>query len=182
VTASLHLSTERLELRPLAPEDLDDLASMMGDPVGMAAWPAPLTYEESRSWIERNLARYETDGFGRCAVVWRERGELVGDAGLISTVVEETPEIELGWVVRHDLWGRGVATEAGAAWRDFAFDVLGLERIVSMIDEANAPSRRVAEKLGMSLERPALWGEDTMLMYSLSRPQGSGPDWRPPRR
>ena len=166
----LNLSTERLELRPLALEDLDALASMLGDPVGMAAWPAPLTYEESRSWIERNLARYETDGFGRCAIVWRETGELVGDAGLISTLVEETPEIELGWVVRLDRWGRGVATEAGAAWRDFAFDVLGLPRIVSMIDETNVASRRVAEKLGLSLERPAMWGEDPMLMYSLTRP------------
>ena len=169
MTASLHLVTERLELRPLVPTDLDDLAAMLGDPVGMASWPAPLTYEESRSWIERNRARYEADGFGRCAVIWRETGELVGDAGLISTVVEDTPEIELGWVVRHDRWGQGIATEAGAAWRDFAFGTLGLARIVSMIDEANAASRRVAEKLGMSLERPAIWGEDPMLMYSLER-------------
>jgi RimJ/RimL family protein N-acetyltransferase len=169
VTASLRLLTERLELRPLEPEDLDDLAALLGDPVGMASWPAPLSYEETRSWIERNLARYQADGFGRCAVVWRETGEMVGDAGLISTVVEDTPEIELGWVVRHGLWGRGIATEAGAAWRDFAFERLGLTRIVSMIDEGNTASRRVAEKLGMSLERPAMWGEDPMLMYSLVR-------------
>ena len=169
MTASLHLRTERLDLRPLVPEDLDDLAAMLGDPVGMAAWPAPLTYEESRAWISRNRERYGTDGFGRCAVVWRETGELVGDAGLARTEVEGTPEVELGWVVRHDLWGRGIATEAGAAWRDFAFEELGLTRIVSMIDEANAASRRVAEKLGMSLERPAIWGELPMLMYSLER-------------
>jgi len=170
VTASLRLTTERLELRPLEPEDLEDLAVLLGDPVGMASWPAPLTFEETRSWIERNRARYAADGFGRCAVVWRETGELVGDAGLISTVVEDTPEVELGWVVRHDLWGRGIATEAGAAWRDFAFATLGLPRIVSMIDETNVASRRVAEKLGLSLERPAMWGEDPMLMYSLTRP------------
>ena len=172
MTPSLHLTTERLDLRPLEPEDLDDLAALLGDPVGMASWPAPLTYEETRSWIERNRTRCETDGFGRCAVIWRETGALVGDAGLISTVVEDTPEIELGWVVRRDLWGRGIATEAGAAWRDYAFDTLGLTRIVSMIDEANTASRRVAEKLGMSLERPAMWGEDPMLMYSLDRLRG----------
>ena len=170
MTASLHLSTERLDLRPLVPEDLGALVALLGDPVGMSSWPAPLTYYESRAWIERNRARYETDGFGRCAVVWRETGELVGDAGLISTVVEATLEVELGWVVRHDMWGRGIATEAGSAWRDFAFDVLGLTRVVSMIAEANAASRRVADKLGMTLERPAMWGEDPMLMYSISGP------------
>ena len=164
------LRTERLELRPLCLEDLEELAAMLGDPVGMAAWPAPLTLEESRAWIERNLARYEADGFGRCAVVWRASGELVGDAGLIRTEVEGTPEVELGWIVRHDLWGRGIATEAGAAWRDHAFGLLGLTRIVSMIDQANTASRRVAEKLGMTLERPAVWDEDPMLMYSLARP------------
>jgi RimJ/RimL family protein N-acetyltransferase len=180
VTASLHLRTERLVLRPLDPEDLDDLAAMLGDPVGMAAWPAPLSYEESLAWIERNLARYEADGFGRCAVIWRETGELVGDAGLIRTEVEATPEVELGWVVRHDLWGRGIATEAAAAWRDFAFGVLRLTRIVSMIDETNAASRRVADKLGMTLERPAIWGELPMLMYSLARAQHRGRGGRAP--
>ena len=179
MSASLRLSTGRLALRPLDPEDLDALAAMLGDPVGMASWPAPLSYAESRAWIERTRERYQTDGFGRCAIVWRETGELVGDAGLISTLVEATPEIELGWVVRHDMKGRGIATEAGAAWRDFAFDVLGLTRIVSMIDETNAASRRVAEKLGMAVEREAIWGDDPMLMYSLSRPPRSGPGWRP---
>jgi RimJ/RimL family protein N-acetyltransferase len=166
---SLFISTERLDLRSLVPDDLEALAAMLGDPVGMASWPAPLSRDESRAWIERNLARYEVDGFGRCAVVWRESGELVGDAGLIRTEVEGTPEVELGWVVRHDMKGRGIATEAGIAWRDLAFDALGLTRIVSMIDAANAASRRVAEKLGMSLERPAVWGDDRMLMYSLAR-------------
>ena len=165
----LHLVTERLELRPLVEADLEALAAILGDPVGMAAWPAPLTHDETRSWIERNRSRYEVDGFGRCAIVWRETGELAGDAGLASTVVEATPEIELGWVVRHDLWGRGIATEAGAAWRDVAFDVIGLPRIVSMIDEANMASRRVAEKLGMSVEREAMWGDLPHLMYVLER-------------
>ncbi len=165
----LHRFTDRLELRPLHVDDLEDLAAILGDPVGMAAWPAPLTVEETRSWIERNRDRYEMDGFGRCAIVWRESGELAGDAGLISTVVEGTPEIELGWVVRHALWGRGIATEAGAAWRDLAFDELGIQRIDSMIDEANTASRRVAEKLGMTVEREAMWGDLPHLLYALER-------------
>jgi RimJ/RimL family protein N-acetyltransferase len=75
----------------------------------------------------------------------------------------------------------GIATEAGAAWRDHAFDSLGLERIVSMISAQNSASRRVAEKLGMSVEREAMWGDLPHLMYSLSagdragRPRDAGP-------
>jgi RimJ/RimL family protein N-acetyltransferase len=163
----LRLLTERLDLRPLDPEDLDPMAALLGDAEALALWGEPLDRDGARSWIERNLARYEADGFGRCAVVWRETGELVGDCGLILTAVEGTPEVELGWIVRHDHWGRGIATEAAAAWRDAAFGALGLGRIVSMVSERNLASRRVAEKLGMRVERSAIWGDSPMLMYAL---------------
>jgi RimJ/RimL family protein N-acetyltransferase len=87
----------------------------------------------------------------------RETGELVGDCGLIHRR-RGVDEVELGWIVRRSHWGRGIATEAALAWRDHAFDVLALERIVSMIGEVNSASRRVAEKLGMTVEREAMWG------------------------
>ena len=130
-------------------------------------WGGPLDRNGARHWIERNLARYEADGFGRCAVILLATRELVGDCGLITTVVEGQPEVELGWIVRRAHWGKGIATEAAAAWREFAFDTVGLERIVSMISAENVASRRVAEKLGMSVEREALWGDLPHLMYSL---------------
>jgi ribosomal-protein-alanine N-acetyltransferase len=81
--------------------------------------------------------------------------------------VEGRPEVELGWIVRRPHRGGGIANEAGAAWRDFAFDTLGLERIVSMISAENTASRRLAEKLGMTVEREALWGDPPHLMYSV---------------
>jgi len=142
---------------------------MLGDAEGLIHWGPPLSREEFRSWIERNLWRYEEDGFGRCAVVLRSTAELVGDCGLIRTYVEEKPEVELGWIVRRTHRGRGIATEAAAAWRDYGFDSLGLERIVSMVSEKNVASRRVAEKLGMTVEREAMWGDLPHLMYSLHR-------------
>lgn len=165
----LRLRTERLDLRPLGLDDLDAMAMLLGDAEALALWGDPLDRDGARAWIERNLARYEADGFGRCAVLWRETGELVGDCGLISTTVEDTPEIELGWIVRRDHWGRGIATEAAAAWRDAAFGAFGLERIVSMVSERNVASRKVAEKLGMRVERTAVWGEHPMLMYAATR-------------
>lgn len=167
--ADLRLETDRLELRALTLDDLESLALMLGDAEGLIHWGPPLTTEESRSWIERNLRRYEADGFGRCAVILRSTCELVGDCGLIRTVVEGRPEVELGWVVSRAHRGKGIATEAAAAWRDYGFDVLGLERIVSMVSEKNVASRRVAEKLGMTIEREAMWGDLPHLMYSVHR-------------
>jgi RimJ/RimL family protein N-acetyltransferase len=165
----LHLGTDRLELRALSLDDLDEMASMLGDAEALIYWGSPLSREESRWWIERNLRRYEGDGFGRCAVILRSTGELVGDCGLIRTLVEARPEVELGWIVRRSHQGKGIATEAAAAWRDYAFDTLGLERIVSMVSEANVASRRVAEKLGMTVEREAMWGDLPHLMYCMHR-------------
>lgn len=164
----MHLETDRLELRPLTLGDLDDVASMLGDAEALRLWGGPLDREEARRWIERNVSRYETDGFGRCAVILRATKELVGDCGLITTMVEEQPEVELGWIVRRPHWGTGIATEAAAAWRDFAFGTVGLRRIVSMISAENVASRRVAEKLGMAVEREAMWGDLPHLMYSLT--------------
>lgn len=163
----MQLTTDRLLLRPLALSDLDDMATLLGDGEALSYWGQPLDRNGARAWIERNLARYERDGFGRSAIVLRATGELIGDCGLVRTEVEGTAEVELGWIVRHSHWGRGIATEAGGAWRNHAFDRLGLARIVSMISEQNAASRRVAEKLGMSVERIAEWGGLPHLMYSL---------------
>jgi ribosomal-protein-alanine N-acetyltransferase len=161
--------TERLLLRPLVPEDEDALALVFADGELLRFWGAPLDRDAVRSRIGSNRARVDADDFARWAIVLRNSGELVGDAGLTRTDVEGVEEVELGWVVRRDHGGRGIATEAGGAWRDHAFGRLGLERIVSMIRPENAASRRVAEKLGMSIEREAIWNEASHLVYVLER-------------
>ena len=164
------LETRRLTLRPLRDADFDGLCSLLGDAEALALWGEPLDEEGVSSWIERNRLRYASDGFGRCAVVLRATGELVGDCGLSRTTVEGVPEIELGWIVGRAQWGKGIATEAAEAWRDYAFTQLGLDRIVSMVSRENVASRRVAEKLGMTVERSAVWDGQPMLMYSCSNP------------
>jgi RimJ/RimL family protein N-acetyltransferase len=168
-TPRLCLETERLILRAFRSEDLDEVATLLGDVEALVLWGGALDRAGARSWIERNLARYASHGIGRCAVIWRATGELVGDCGLVPTEVEGVPEVELGWITRRDFWGKGVATEAGAAWRDHGLRVLGLERIVSMISAENVASRRVAEKLGFTVEREAMWGDLPHLMYVLGR-------------
>jgi RimJ/RimL family protein N-acetyltransferase len=167
----LRLETPRLTLRPLANDDLDDLCLLLGDAEGLTLWGEPLDREGARRWIERNLARYEADGFGRCAVVLRHTRQLVGDCGLIRTEVEGVAEVELGWIVRRAEWGKGIATEAALAWRDHGFTQFDLHRIVSMVSAENVASRRVAEKLGMTIERTAVWGGAPMLMYACVSPK-----------
>jgi len=167
------LETERLMLRPLVPADLVAMSRLMGDAEALAHWGEPLDTEGARTWIARNMGRYEAMGIGRCGVILRQSRELIGDCGLIPTTVEGAEEIELGWIIAAAHQGRGFATEAAAAWRDYGFGAMGLQRLVSMISEPNLASRRVAEKLGFTVERPAVWDGEPMLMYSLDAPSRS---------
>jgi RimJ/RimL family protein N-acetyltransferase len=162
------LETERLVLRPLCDGDLNQLCRLLGDRRALAMWGEPLDRQGAQEWIARNRSRYETAGLGRCAVILRETGALVGDCGLAPTTVEGVSEVELGWIVARRVWGLGIATEAASAWRDHAFGRLGLHRLVSMVSEDNLASRRVAEKLGMTMERNAIWGGQEMLVYSVT--------------
>src|SRR5439155_5805208 len=102
--------------------------------------------------------RYARDGFGLWAIELKETGRLVGDCGPAIREVEGTPEVEMGWHVNGNQWGRGLATEAAAASRDWVFEWLGLPRVISLIQSRNVPSRRVAEKIGMSVEREVPYG------------------------
>lgn len=72
-----------------------------------------------------------------------------------SPTVDGLTEIEVGYHVRTALQGRGLATEAAAACRDYARDVLGLKWLIAIIDPCNRPSQRVAEQLGLVVERRA---------------------------
>jgi RimJ/RimL family protein N-acetyltransferase len=145
--------TARLAFREMTPHDLDDMAALLGDPAVMRYYPHPKSREEASAWIAWNRRLYQEHGFGLWLLMLRDTGEFVGDCGLTPQQVEGSTEIEVGYHVRTAFQGRGLATEAAAACRDFARDVLKVERLIAIIDPHNRPSQRVAEKLGLVVER-----------------------------
>ena len=168
------LETERLRLRPFAADrsDVDALWAVLGDPVSMRWYPAPFDREGTAAWIDRQLERYETEGTGLLAIEERATGEVIGDCGATMQDVDGGDFLELGWHVRRDRQRRGLATEAGAACRDWAFGALRPEFLISLIRPENVGSWRVAEKLGFEVWRGTIragWGH---LVYRLDRPPG----------
>lgn len=133
--------------------DLDDMAALLGDPEVMRYYPRAKTREEARDWIRWNERLYGEVGHGLWVVSLRGSGEFVGDCGLTPQLVDGVTEVEVGYHVRAGLQGRGYATEAAAACRDHARDVLGVRRLVAIVRPANRPSQRVAEKIGLPFER-----------------------------
>src|SRR5712664_1053794 len=77
------LETERLFLRKFALQDVDALAAVVGDPVTMEFYPAPLDRQGVEDWISRNMQRYQRDGHGLWAMVLRDSGALIGDCGCV---------------------------------------------------------------------------------------------------
>ena len=84
----------------------------------------------------------------------------MGQCGLTVQEVEGKNDVEIGYLFLRKFWGRGLATEAATAARDHGFNTLGYERLVSLIDPGNLASRRVAEKVGLTLEKEVeKWGK-----------------------
>jgi Acetyltransferase (GNAT) domain len=80
---------------------------------------------------------YREHGFGLWLLTLKEAGEYVGDCGLTPQAVDGVTEIEVGYHVRAALQGRGLATEAAAACRDYARDVLKVDRLIAIIGPRN---------------------------------------------
>jgi RimJ/RimL family protein N-acetyltransferase len=163
------LETPRLILREFSPDDVDALARVLSDPETMRFYPAPFDRAGVEEWIARNLRRCAKDGHGLWAMILKTNGELIGDCGLTVQQIDGADEIEIGYHVRRDRWNQGFATEAARACRDYGFAQLHAHRLISIIRPENLPSRRVAEKNGMTV-----WKEVTRvgfphLVYSIRR-------------
>jgi ribosomal-protein-alanine N-acetyltransferase len=144
--------TERLRVRHWTPEDESTLLPIVSDPVTMRFWERPFDREQTRAWLERSIAGYEENGFGRWAVERRDDGALLGDAGLLPMEVDGRPEIDLGYIVHHPFWRQGFAVEVATGIVRHAFRTLEVDRLVANMAEDHAGSRAVAEKIGMRLE------------------------------
>ena len=169
------LDTPRLILRELSPYDTDALGGVLSDPESMRFYPAPLDRPGVEEWIARNLRRYARDGHGLWAMVLKESGDLIGDCGLTVQPVDTTDEIEIGYHIRRDYWGQGLATEAACACRDYGFARLPVDHIISIIHPENLPSRRVAEKNGMTIWKQTIRKGIPHLVYKIHREQtGAG--------
>jgi RimJ/RimL family protein N-acetyltransferase len=151
-------------------DDVDPLLVVFTDPRVMASFGGGLfSREQMGRWVTRNLAHQERHGYGLFTIVHRDDGVIIGDCGLEHMDVDGAPEVELGYDLRSDYWGRGLATEAATAVRDHAFDALGVGRLISLIKPDNHASRRVAERLGMVHERDLTRSEVVYRVYAVAR-------------
>lgn len=140
--------TARLRLTRMVPEDLDELVRMYQDERVMATLAGVRTPEQTRARLALHMADWERDGFGWWTMRDRETGAFVGRGGLRAVTVLGQPEVEVGYGLRAEWWGRGLATELACESVRVGFEVLGLPALVCYTLPTNLASRRVMEKAG----------------------------------
>ncbi len=148
----LALRTDRLLLRRWREADRQPFAAMGADPAVMRYFPALLTRAESDALAARADALFDERGYGLWALEHASSGAFLGFTGLapMPAGVPGAGEVEVGWRLARQFWGRGYATEAARAALGFAFGELALAEVNSITAVINVPSLAVMERLGMA--------------------------------
>jgi ribosomal-protein-alanine N-acetyltransferase len=162
------LETERMALRRMDMSDVEDLMGIFSDPVAMRHYPATKSRAEAEDWVRWTLGSYREHGFGQWVAILKDTGEFAGQCGLTVQEVGGTEEVEIGYLFLRRFWGRGLATEAARAVRDYGF-ALGYQRLISLIDPQNLASRRVAERTGLTLDKEVRKWNKKVCVYSVQK-------------
>ncbi len=163
------LETERMTLRAITMDDVDNLLGIYSDPVAMKHFPSVRDRAGTIEYIERTFARYEEDGHGFWACIRKTDGEYLGNCGVLKQEVEGEFLLEVGYQFLRKHWGRGYASEAALACRDYAFVHLDADPVISLITPANEPSQKVARRNGMTPGRTVhKWGFD-LVVHAITR-------------
>ena len=147
----MELETERLIMREMTHADLPSLCEIMKDENTMYAYEGAFSDAEVQEWLERQILRYQKWNFGLWAVVLKETGKMIGQCGLTMQPWKDDEVLEIGYLFNRNYWHKGYATEAAAACKQYAFDVLKAEEVCSIIRDTNIRSQNVALRNGMTL-------------------------------
>jgi RimJ/RimL family protein N-acetyltransferase len=165
------LETERLAMRHFVPEDIDALAALYRDPEVRRYFPeGTLSDAETRAELEWYLHGHpDRPELGLWATMLKDSGQFIGRCGLLPWTIDDQEEIEIAYMISKSYWGQGLGTEAARGIRDYAFEQLGLKRLICVIDEQNQASIRVAEKIGMTFEKEGRDELGPFHLYTLQR-------------
>lgn len=162
------IETDRLLLRPYTEGDLDFYAGLWANPniVRYIGKGKTKTFAEANDSLGHWISEYEY-GFGLQAVKLKAEDKLIGHAGLVRQTIEGKGEIEIGYWLLPDYWGRGLAKESAIALREYGLEEKGLSKLISLINPNNPASIFVAKKAGLSYEKTVRLSEGDTLVYSI---------------
>ena len=162
------IETDRLTLRPFRDDDLEAYFAIHDTPEVRASLHLPASFDRDEAWKQLALwnGQWTLRHSGQWGVELTATGELIGRAGTHRPERSGWPGLEVGWTLHPARWGRGYATEAGAAAVAWAFEHHDVDELVSVILPDNTASQAVATRLGFR------WREDRLLPHFTQIPHG----------
>ena len=148
------LETERLSLQHLNAGDAEFLIELLNDPsfIRNIGDRGVRTMQDAHAYVQNGpAASYAKNGFGLDLVILKDTGEPIGICGLIKRPTLD--DVDIGYAYLPRYWSKGYAVEAASAVKQYAQDVIGLKRIVAIVDPLNLGSIRVLEKIGFTFEK-----------------------------
>ena len=163
------IETERLILREMNFDDFDALYSILSDPVNMKYYEKPYDENGTIRWINWNLDNYKTYGFGLFAVILKETNKMIGDCGVTMQIINKKIRPEIGYHFNINYHNKGYATEAAIAVKEYIFKNTTFKELYTYTTKENMPSRRVAEKNGMSFVEEYIDGNEHLVVYKIDK-------------
>ena len=148
------LETERLTLRQMTNDDAPFILGLLNEPsfIQNIGDRKVRTIEDAQSYIMNGPVKsYEKHGFGLYLLILKETNESIGMCGLIKRNALE--DVDIGYALLPKFWSKGYAVEAAREAKVHAKNVVGLKRLVAIVDPANEGSIRVLEKIGLRYEK-----------------------------
>jgi len=170
---NIYLETERLILREIIPDDVEDFFAMDSNPeVVKYVGIKPLTdINQSLKMIESIRNQYQENKIGRWAVIRKEDGKLIGWSGLklIKEINNHQNIHDLGYRFTPEYWGKGYATETSVAVLNYAFNEMKLNQVFAYADVENDASNHILRKLGFEEKGTFIDEGDNCFWYELKK-------------
>ena len=165
------LETERLLLRHLVMDDLDELYALYRDPEITKYIPdAPRSREEAQEELEWHMHGHpKYPELGLWATIHKGTGRFIGRCGLLPWEIDGQKEVEVAYTIARMYWRQGLGSEVARALRQYGFEKLNLSRLICLVDEENIASQKVAEKIGMRFEKESRDEMGPFRVYSTDR-------------
>lgn len=166
------LETEQLLLREMTTNDFQAWYQILSDQETMQYYPKAFDQDQTRSWIQWNLDNYKKYGFGLWAVILKDTNCFIGDCGITMQNIHHDGNLfpEIGYHINKKYWRNGYATQAAKACLKYGFENKNFDEIFSYQKWTNVPSRKVAEKMGMTLREEYADEKNTKTsVYSITK-------------
>jgi len=169
------IETERILLRPFCIKDIERFAEICANPKVMRyiGDGKPVSRDVIAKKMPEWIALYEKQQYGLMALVLKDTDKLIGFCGFIHQTVDGSDYIELGYRLDEAYWGKGIATEAAVAVKNYAFNVLEIPMLISIINHHNDASKRVATKVGMRLMKQTTFKNVLVDVFCLKRDEAN---------